>query len=759
MNRAVAGLVVALFLSAAPARGSAPVVKGSAAEPSQARLASRETLRRSIDQILEDSALGRARVSIQVVSLDDGSVVYGRDSDELLNPASNVKLFTTAAALVRLGPEYRFDTEILVDEQSGQKPRKGQPSGPGQIQGNLYVRGKGDPSITTERLWGIANELYFAGLRSVSGNLVLDESYFDGEHVGPGFEQENSDRSYMAPAGALSLNSNAIGVFVSPGDGVGKPAVVELDPPSNYFVVDNQATTTRAHSLGRLFVTSTVDGDHQRIIVSGRVPMGSAPSASWRKIDQPALFLGNTLESYLELRGISVKGKVVLGSVPATAKPFMVHRSDTLDLVLKRVNKNSSNFMAEQLVKTLGAQVEGAPGSWAKGITAIEDFLSGEVGIGLGTFVMKNGSGLNDTNRFSSAQVCKLLRYMWDRFPLAPEYLSSLGIAARDGTLHFRMDGTDAAGRLRGKTGTLENVSALSGYVQSLDGERFAFSVLANDFPTRNAQIVAGIDLVGVAIAGTGSEGAKMARAGGEASELGPLADLKARMAIYEQLASMHDPRNVTLLRTAMRTERDPALRAVVAEAVYRSDPNDSSGARALVEHYDCNAEVFGRLRQIARDFASSTPVLGSLTMIAAQGDLEALGRLVEIAAFARGDEGLLAELREPLADVARNAPDELVTALLAAREGTRLDALGALAKSLASAEESDSPFPEALKRSSASSDPQKAALARQIEQELAARIEAERAPRALPPAGHDGAAPSAAKPGAGGAAESTHGG
>ncbi|HCF57720.1 MAG TPA: D-alanyl-D-alanine carboxypeptidase/D-alanyl-D-alanine-endopeptidase, partial [Myxococcales bacterium] len=213
MNRGLVIPLVALFALALPARAQEP---GTAAVAQSQRNADREALKKAIDGIIAQTVLSRSRVGVQVVSLDDGSVVYSRNADELLNPASNVKLFTSAAALVRLGPEFRFDTEFLVDDQSkAARPRKGQ--GSGDLRGNLYVRGTGDPSITTEKLWGIANELYFAGLRSVSGNLVLDDSYFDGNRIGPGFDQEESDRAYMAPTGALSLNWNAIGVYLSPG--------------------------------------------------------------------------------------------------------------------------------------------------------------------------------------------------------------------------------------------------------------------------------------------------------------------------------------------------------------------------------------------------------------------------------------------------------------------------------------------------------------------------------------------------------------
>ena len=158
-----------------------------------------------------------ARLGLQLVSLDDGSVVFSKDADALMNPASNVKLVTAAAALARLGPEYRFDTEFLVEP------------GPSERVKTLWVRGKGDPSITTERLHAMASELSHLGLREV-GELVLDDTWFDAERLAPGFEQDISDRAYTAPTGALSLNANAVGVYLRASSPGGR-AVVELEPP------------------------------------------------------------------------------------------------------------------------------------------------------------------------------------------------------------------------------------------------------------------------------------------------------------------------------------------------------------------------------------------------------------------------------------------------------------------------------------------------------------------------------------------------
>src|SRR5262249_20344739 len=162
------------------------------------------------------------------------------------------------------------------------------------------------------------------------------------------------------------------------------------------------------------------------VLVRGTVPSERGTIAVWKKIDEPALYLAYTLKHLLAERGIKVRGHVRVSAVPQNARTFYVAQSDTFDLVLKRMNKLSSN---------LGAERKGPPGTVSKGIEVVEGFLEKEVGIPRGSYVMQNGSGLNDTNRFSASQINRLLRFMYERFPLAPEYLSSMGIAGKDGTL------------------------------------------------------------------------------------------------------------------------------------------------------------------------------------------------------------------------------------------------------------------------------------------------------------------------------------
>ncbi|HYH98809.1 D-alanyl-D-alanine carboxypeptidase/D-alanyl-D-alanine endopeptidase, partial [Hyalangium sp.] len=326
--RVVLAATVAIILSL-PAAHAAPADKK----------AEREALKTALLDVLQRTPLKASRVGIFIQSMDDGTVVFSQNPDDLLNPASNVKLVTAAAALATLGPEYRFDTEFLVDPEM---PPDGKVK-------TLYVRGKGDPSMTTERLYGVVAELFHTGLREVQ-EIIIDDSWFDAERTPPGYDQETSDRAYMSPTGAVSLNWNATAIYLRPGEVPGAKGTVELEPNSDFFVVEN-GLLTGSRRARRISVASKAFGDKQRIIVKGQVSPDQGALSVWKKIDNPPMYFGFTLKDMLKARGIKVKGRVKLGLAPSRAKLVHVAQSDTFDVILKRLNKLSNNFVAEMLLK------------------------------------------------------------------------------------------------------------------------------------------------------------------------------------------------------------------------------------------------------------------------------------------------------------------------------------------------------------------------------------------------------------------------
>jgi len=647
---------------------SAPGMPDRAAPPGQLQATSpqagplRSPLAEALDAALLPLMRSGARVSAAVRSLDSGATLYALDPDALLNPASNVKLVTAAAALARLGPEHRFDTELSVDAASAALP--------GGLARTLYVRGKGDPSVTTERLHALAAELFHLGLRRV-GDLALDDGWFDQVRVGPGFDQEAGDKTYLAPAGALSLNVNTVAVHVGPGPAAGAPARVEVEPESACFELVARVTTAGPRAVRHLTLVSTpLPGGRQRLEVEGRIPLGGRPAVLARKAGDPARYLGETLRRALEQRGIRVVGRVVMGAVPADARLLTVVESEPLGELVRRLQKGSNNFVAEQLVKALGAAGAGPPGSWPKGIAAVEGVLA-ELGLPRGSYLMRNGSGMNDANRFSARQLTAVLEAAWRRFPWGPEYVAALPVAGRDGTLRSRLEGTEAAGEVRAKTGTLDGVVTLSGYAETPSRERLVFAFLVNDHGGQGAAATRAVDQAALALARGGARPAVAPAVRVPAAAApGARAAVDATARTYLALGRTGDRRNAPFLRAALRTEADPAVRLAVAEALYRSDPAGAEGQPLLEEAARADGAAVAAV-VAAGDPGEPAPVLAGLSDLAADGGREALERLLALAPDAAAT-GLREPLSATLADLADAIPEPLLAAIAAAPPAVR---------------------------------------------------------------------------------------
>ncbi len=645
-----------------------------------------------LQELVRSGPLAFSHAGVEVMSLSDGHILFASHAHELLNPASDTKLFTSAAALSRLGPDYRWTTEVFLDASLDH----------GVERGNLTLRGKGDPSLVSERLWEIAAELWHQGLRQVKGDVVLDDSFFDQATQGPGWDQEDTDRAYLAPISALASNWGSFAIYVSPGERPGQKARVEIEPMSPYFKIEASVTTSGRGSR-RIRTSGYASRDGYHVKVSGRIPADSPTAAFWRRVGDPTRYTGETFKAILAQRGIKVNGRVRRGSVSPSARLFYASESDSLDVILKRLNKHSSNFVAEMLVKTLGAELRGVPGSWPNGIDAVEDFLAQDVGIPRGSYVMRNGSGLNDVNRFSADQVVRVLAYMYARLTLSPEYLSSLPIAGKDGTIRFRMEDTPAAGRVRAKTGTLEDVSALSGYVESVGGRRYAFSLLVNDYPSSLRQATAAEDAFAVALASVGG--------GGSPAPTVILADdpasRRSRAEGYARMARAQDPANVPQLLAALGRESDGAVKALAAEALYRSEPDETEASQALVDALPANPAQLSELLGLARDLGLPPPLLGSLVDLGEDGDpngIKGLLRLAAVDARAAGDQEKPWEqaLAHGLSDVAQQAPRELLEAMAGADRSQVLRDVHWLAEGLNANADAAARFQQALAEAAA---------------------------------------------------------
>jgi D-alanyl-D-alanine carboxypeptidase/D-alanyl-D-alanine-endopeptidase (penicillin-binding protein 4) len=328
---------------------------------------------------------------------------------------------------------------------------------------------------------------------------------------------------------------------------------------------------------------------------------------------------------------------------------------------------------------------------------------------------------------------------MWKRSPLLPEYLSSLPVAGRDGTIRWRMEGTEAVGRLRAKTGTLVegNVTSLSGYVETAGRRTLAFSVLVNDYPGRPAGVVRSVDAIGSALAASGGPpgalGAAIAASRGAPAETTTAApaDLAAALKTYYALGRAGDERNLHLLRSALRTETEPALRLAIGECVYLSEPDGDTSRRTFLEAIPADPQVVARL-WLAGAGEEPRPVLSSLGDLAGEGMPEALLELVVLAPASAADGAFAAAIADVLAEVAAAAPEELVAALRAAPGPAQDAALGVLGSGLGRSEERDHPFLAAL-RALAAKEGESGACARSLEPRVQGAIAAGAAARAAP--------------------------
>jgi len=411
----------------------------------------------------------------KVVDLNTGRIIYDFNGDVLFNPASNMKIVTTSAALYGLGPGYRFTTSIRTENP---------PDAKGTVRGNLYIIGRGDPLLNHENLQRLAADLYNSGLRTIRGDIVVDDSFFDAARQIPGWDNDNDQSCYCAPMGALSVQFNTVWVTVHPSPKAGRRAQVKITPQTDYFRARNSAVTVRKGHT-KMIIKIVPGSLHPQLVVQGRINRRDGGVIACRKVADPAVYAGWTLRRYLTAQGIRIRGKIKVGKAVGLAKHEILNfRSLPLEELIYHLNKESNNFMAEQIFRTLGAEKKGAPGSWENGISYTGEFLSQVVGAKEGSYEIQNGSGLGMDNRLSPDVLIRVLQYMYTNPTLKNAFLASLPVMGLDGTLRNRHKNSDASNRIIAKTGLLNNVMTLSGYVETKGCDRLAFSLLFNRIAT-----------------------------------------------------------------------------------------------------------------------------------------------------------------------------------------------------------------------------------------------------------------------------------
>lgn len=443
-----------------------------AADPTvDARLVGDAALLEPAREVLAVPDFERMVVGFHVLHLDSGRTVLGWRADEPMVPASVTKVVTAAAALDALGPGHLFLTEVwatgdLVD---------------GVLQGDLVVRGGADPTLTTEKVWRLLRDLQASGLYRVAGDVLLHDGYLQGDPVIPAWDNARDHAegpSYFPPIGALGLDFGSVEMVVRPGAQVGAPAVAVLELPApGYIDLVSTVTTGAERSRTHLDLDRVVSPGRLGLTLSGSVPAGSSVRRFRRAYGDPTAYFAGVLRFLLAEVGIEVQGEVRQGGLPEGAHKLRTLASPSLGAILMDTNKWSSNYMAETVLRAVGAEVRGL-GTTAGGLEVVRAWLA-RIGIPPETVVLANGSGLSRQTRLSAAQLTRVLRAAHDDPRIGPELVASLSIGGRDGTLRERfLDDPDA---VRAKTGTLAEVHGLAGYLVAQDGGHYAFAFLAND--------------------------------------------------------------------------------------------------------------------------------------------------------------------------------------------------------------------------------------------------------------------------------------
>ena len=454
-------------------------------------------LARAIDAIVDAPRFAHAWWGVEVRSLRSGRIVYARDAQRNLKPASTLKLVTTAAVLDALGPDERLRTTL---EASGRL------DGLGRILGDAYLVGRADPDLSARFAEGrptaafeeMADALRQAGVRRIVGRLIGHEGLFPGERRGDDWTWNDLVWGYGAEVSALSFNDNVAELTVAPGEREGDPIVVDRAPVTAYYRVTSTAVTgpragTRELVLKRDFGTNIVR-------LSGAIALGAAPQTLTVAVEDPARYAATVFAEVLAAKGILVDGGVEtsVAPLPSGLRVLASHDSPPLAEVVKVVNKVSQNLHTEMLLRLLGARVKGE-GTVEMGQAAVDDFLH-RLAVDSESWARQDASGLSRSDLVTPHGMVGLLAGM-DRHRSAAAFRDSLPVAGVDGTLEHRLQQPPARGNVLAKTGSIRYVNALGGYVTTRSGDRLAFYAVVNHHTGPSSDSLGALDAIAAVLA------------------------------------------------------------------------------------------------------------------------------------------------------------------------------------------------------------------------------------------------------------------
>jgi serine-type D-Ala-D-Ala carboxypeptidase/endopeptidase (penicillin-binding protein 4) len=461
-----------------------------------------------VDVSLAVEAASKGEWGLLIADAATGETLYELNADKYFVPASNMKLFTTALALAKLGPDYRFRTTLETH---------GTVSSEGKLSGDLFLVGRGDPNLSNRKfpynlkeefdgppekvLAELADALVTRGVREITGDIIGDDSYFPREPYPDGWEIGDMVWEYGAAISAIVLDDNTATLTLTPGLLAGDPVKAEIAPATPDFYVQNDVVTSAAEVKADL--TLTREPGAQLVIVRGALPANSAPRKLILAVHEPALHAAAVLQKLLTDRGVKITGNpraVHIPETPVDATPRAVlaeHISIPLGDSVKLVNKISQNLHTEMLLRTAARQ----SGIWTKP----EDLMKFPVdfyalaGIAPDDVIQTDGSGLSRHDLVTPRAIVSLLKYAQAQ-PWFAAYFNSLPVAGIDGTLEDRMRTTIAAGRIHAKTGSVEHVRTRSGFAETPNGRTLIFSFLSNNQGGKNHEATDALDAICVAM-------------------------------------------------------------------------------------------------------------------------------------------------------------------------------------------------------------------------------------------------------------------
>lgn len=408
-----------------------------------------------------------ALVGVDVKSMQYGDILYAKNEQHMFTPASIMKIMTAEAALLYLGPHYTFPTTLLTDAQGTNK---------GVINGNVYLVHSGDPTLTYSDLIDLMVTLRSQQIQGIAGNVYIDNTAYDQSNYGPGWEWDDKRNCFAAPINASIINHNCLSLQVAPANRPGYAANIIESPHYYYGAIKNAVVTKQAHT--RTCYVQLNTNENNTISLSGCIPKGKTIWGLSMTITDVMEYNKSLLQSLLKRYAIRVTGNVRAGSAPPNLSAIAMHQSKPLSDLIKDMLKMSDNIIAGSLFKKIGEYYTRQPGSWERGGFAVKTILKEKASVNISQLDVIDGSGLSRDNKVNPTQMMQVLDYAFHDSPTREEFIASLPIAGIDGTLKHRL--YNVSGRVRAKTGTMQGVVSLAGYVMDKEKEPIAFVIIVN---------------------------------------------------------------------------------------------------------------------------------------------------------------------------------------------------------------------------------------------------------------------------------------